>query len=141
MLTREIFNSTLDPFNDVLMSHLTLPVGQISIVNNYIRSDHHRRVVSCCVQAELVIEFTVSWDEFYLVPVIHFRATEVDLLKAVVTLDLHPLTGEPWYSVHPCETQKGMEAFAKSNPIDYLVTWFNVYGGGLLLLQIRRPSE
>lgn len=85
------FNSYIDEFNELLLQNLCLVLSQanseLEIINNYKKELKpinntvtksylltRIRLTSPCFNECLILDFTISYDDFYLAPVLYFRA-------------------------------------------------------------------
>ncbi|ODV78422.1 uncharacterized protein CANTADRAFT_265896 [Suhomyces tanzawaensis NRRL Y-17324] len=152
-ITNVQFEDYLERFNSDLIESLQLvqtstqPWSEFRILSNYTKT-LPRKYFLCSLKligdVDLSITFTVSYDEFYQVPVCNFRVNkyqgeqeqaltnlcEIDCNGHLVKLDSHPIFDTPWFSIHPCETLQVVDEFMgpETGVLEYLKCWFGLYG-------------
>lgn len=141
-ITSHQFNLNINRFHEVLVHHLVSRGQQLQLLNHYVKSvpQLDKKYVFLKLHHETnVVDVLVSYDDLYSVPVCYFNlyeGSDEQLVKSKppesskIAMDSHPLTGEVWSFIHPCETLEGMKAFAveAESELQYLVIWFGVYG-------------
>lgn len=141
----EEFYRCLPTFNGLLIAHLASNAATFAIVNNYVKQKFSYTSLQ---SGENTIDFTVSYSEFYHVPVLHFRVDGgVDILKLppdsrkYCVMDMHPILQQPYVTVHPCETETTMASLGVAGT-EYLCSWFGIYIGLVFPdLQLRVPKN
>lgn len=126
------FNDSIDKFYDYLID--TTP----NVINSYQKAD--------CIFLKLsinqvTIDISIAYHEVYQSPIFYFRVFDpspvislaslnlIALLNDVqLSLDFHHILQEPWWLVHPCETRDYMDQFEIDSTIDYLTSWWSIYG-------------
>lgn len=124
------FNHSLPAFNTLLVEHLHSK-KPLHIENNYVRSTNgvrfsYTRLV-CDGQA---IQFTVSYDQFYQVPVLFFRCNDsVACSNKNCIVEMHPTLQSPYLLLHPCESAALMKDVleGEADGTEYLVVWFGLH--------------
>ncbi|KAI3403985.2 hypothetical protein KGF56_003252 [Candida oxycetoniae] len=96
------------------------------------------RCIDLLVDIQIRIDFTVSYDKFYQVPIYHLRLFINDKLdfdiekvwnilrsndnQRLEKVDLlivdHALLQSPWLQIHPCETLNTLDIFTKGQNIN-----------------------
>ncbi|KAI8091846.1 autophagocytosis associated protein [Thamnidium elegans] len=101
------------------------------------------------------LEYHIVYSTSYQVPVLYFRASYQDATplslqeifqkitpsiyhdQVMITQTEHPLTGTPFWFIHPCDTQKLM-GIVQFEYLDYIKTWLS-FAGPIVRCQI--PKE
>lgn len=149
IIDNSTFNANIEGFNDDIISNLHCSEHIFKITNNYIKSINDKKL--SFVEAEFgddKIQFTISYDDFYMVPVFHFRLFDKQELAKpppgkLATTNPHPLLNlDLWWWIHPCETLHTMNQFKLETPLQYLKLWFATYGISLLFptITLRKYS-
>lgn len=134
------FNASLPSFNTLLLNSLSGP--QLAIENNYVRSQHNQRYSYTRLRSGArTVDFTVCYDAFYMVPVLHFRHNDsVEFEDSRCVVDMHPLLHLPFVLLHPCETRAVMESVGGEG-VEYLVRWFGLHFSGIFPEIQLRPRH
>lgn len=134
----QITNSLLE-FNGILISHLSSK-SPVTFVNNYVKP---RYIFTSLLHNSTTIDFTISYDDFYRVPVLHFRTNGlVNCENKYCTVDMHPILQLPYIMIHPCETALLMETIGPKSPVEYLCSWFGIHFGLIFPdIELRVPLE
>lgn len=163
-LDGERFNKTLPLFNELLILSISDANGVgIEIMGNYVKltaSGHNYSITRLVVGNEgtctntATLALSICYDDFYQVPRLFFRIGDgkgplsiencpsiLGSIKQGIIQDTHTITNEPWYSIHPCETNEFMDVMMGSvDDLTYLKCWFGVYGIGEVFTNISyRP--
>ena len=164
-LTNERFNDILQAFNDlILLSTYDLRGVGVEIVGNYLKFASSgkgytktRLQVGSSGSTMVQVDFSICYDEFYQVPRLFFRVSTEDGLLTMdncpsvlgvrketgIIYDMHIVTNEPWYTIHPCEMYTFMEEMLgpEVDDLSYLKSWFGVYGIGAVFSNVGyRPG-
>lgn len=130
-ITQQAFNEHLDEFQCLVLENIVPTKGlRLLILNSYVRAagvqKHRFLYVRCCLNENTYFDFTVSFDTFFGVPVLHFKAYDVSkghireifdvfdlkfMGPSTYTIETHHLLNNPWFYVHPCETASTMNDF------------------------------
>lgn len=155
ILTNQDFNAAIPHFRGVLFDNLQSSI-KFKIVAADVKQVNEEKYLfgSITIGEGARLEFTVSYDKFYRVPVFSFRVyvdgkLEFDIieldesLKKIANLVLnklvdisiveHHLLLQPWFQIHPCETLETLHTHISSleqenASITYLSCWFGLYG-------------
>lgn len=152
MITNQQFNDNIEEFILIMLANLKLKGTdfEFSVNNNYVNKWNIGKMysfVSVSVK-QLRIDFTISFDDLYGVPLLNMRLYDNDmfltspmaqrtLAVGICPVDLHNhhLLQQPWLQVHPCETLQTIDSHLKNTPIckynlviQYLCCWFGLYG-------------
>lgn len=150
------FNNHIEQFGNILLDRLTSH-NPVDISNTYVKQVHGFKYIYLSLDIwELddtdsngnsisktnTIEMTVSFDPFYLVPVLHFRVDGTVAYSSKYTaIDIHPIFHTPYLVVHACETQNTMGPTGLLG-IEYLTLWFALQMTMVLpQLQLRRDNS
>lgn len=123
LLDFDAYNAALPNFNVLLVNHINVHIN-----NNYVREFHDGKYIFSNVTTdEGDLTFTISYDRFYQVPVLHFVKNGQLKQSGNSVVDIHPIMQTPYQMVHPCETQSIMGEIACPSSIQYLVCWFGIH--------------
>ncbi|RCK57987.1 Ubiquitin-like-conjugating enzyme ATG10 [Candida viswanathii] len=166
MITNQEFNQNLEQFLELVLENLQLDDGkEVHIVNHHVKHlpfDKSYAFASLSFTA-VRLDFTVSYHDYYQVPVINCRMYEngkflpmaqsqsvlTPTTQTPVELQNHHLLDQPWLQIHHCETLLTIDAHLQNAPsakrynhvIEYLCCWFGLYGLPSLFPQFSfRPS-
>lgn len=167
MITNQEFNENIEEFVGLILENLQLidSTVKLSIVNYYIKhlSFEKSYFFICLLLGALRLDLTVSYHDYYQVPVMNCRLYENDkyisdvksqlILKisteTIIELQNHHLLEQPWLQIHPCETQQTIKTHLLNNllntecnhAIEYMCCWFGLYGLPYIFPQFSfRPS-
>lgn len=135
-LTSQQFNEAIGQFKDVLFDNLQCMIRFKAVAASVKQVNEENYLFGCiAVEDEVRLEFTISYDEFYQVPVFCFRIYVNDRLNFdVVELDTslkelshlamnkivdisiidHHLLHQPWFQIHPCEISQSLHTHMSS---------------------------
>ncbi|KAI5966040.1 hypothetical protein CANMA_003286 [Candida margitis] len=137
ILTSQEFNCAIDQFKDFLLDNLQSTV-RFKVVVAEVKQVNEERYMfasSTIGQDDTRLEFTISYDKFYQVPIFSFRfyindkldfnIDELDqslkessnlVLNRLVDLSIidHHLLHQPWFQIHPCETLNTLNTHVQS---------------------------
>lgn len=156
-LSKVEFDNTIEDFTKLLVENLIISRSDIElIIDNFYCKQHENNnysFIHIIFPNEISIQFSISYDVFYSVPILNFRTyindtltfnldniVKKDFLGFNKNVDLqvnaHPILQDLWFSLHPCETHLAMNELLSSSDLlinsqknlIYLCTWFNIYG-------------
>lgn len=152
MITNQEFNDSIEEFISIILENLKLKGTDFgfSVGNHYVNKWATNKMysfISVSVK-RLRIDFTISFDDLYNVPLFNMRLYDNDTFLtspmtqntlavglSAVDLQNHHLFHQPWLQVHPCETLQTIDDHLKNFPvckynlgIQYLCCWFGLYG-------------
>ncbi|EGW31520.1 uncharacterized protein SPAPADRAFT_139973 [Spathaspora passalidarum NRRL Y-27907] len=166
-ITNEQFNNCITAFNEVLVENLIFDKEYtLTIKNNYIKKVNFDKSylftsieMSKKIDSEVIrIDFTVSYHDFYQVPILNIRPYKdgsftalngigLQIAPTVITaLTTHHILQKTWIEVHACETLEALQTLPEiygttvDSVLEYLCCWFGFYGLPAIFPNIRfRP--
>ncbi|RKP29301.1 hypothetical protein METBISCDRAFT_28339 [Metschnikowia bicuspidata] len=134
-MDKDAFEKSLPAFNSILVKNLNVSITQNFVKNSamasyiYVKARLPETANSYRNEEgnEQTLEFTVSYDPFYNVPVFHFRVNMLlEHVSAPCAADIHPILQTPYLCVHLCETATTMDEWKPESPLDYMVKWIGM---------------
>lgn len=167
MITNQEFNDNIEEFVELVLENLQLlnSATELLIRNYYIKHLPFEKIYSF-ISFDLNtvrLNFTISYHDYYQVPVINCRLYENGKFivgvesqtvltistNTSVELENHHLLEQPWLQIHPCETQHTIDEHLRdasqnkkcNHVIEYMCCWFGLYGLPSVFPQFSfRPS-
>lgn len=126
ILTNQEFNAAIGQFKGVLLDNLQSMI-KFKVVAIDVKHVNDENYLFACITFgnNARLEFTISYDNFYQVPIFCFRiyiderlnfdiveigenlreSSKLILNKVVeISITDHHLLNQPWFQIHPCET-------------------------------------
>lgn len=127
-MDKQGFENALPKLNLLLVENLN-----VQIEHNYMRNSSISSFIFLRVQlpdteefSERIIELTIHFDSFYLVPVLYYRQNYFLEASPFCAMEIHPILQTPFYYWHPCETRDTMATIPYNGYVDYLIKWIGI---------------
>ncbi|CUM67928.1 uncharacterized protein PRCAT00005640001 [Priceomyces carsonii] len=156
-LTNELFNEYVEAFQDVILTNCRSSNRMVyfDVIYSYVKRKGNKSYIMTHARLTKTVDinFTICFDDFYSVPVFHFRLKidgvilfSTDLISkanlvlgiknvAGFTLEAHPLFDDTWFLVHPCEALSSIDNLLEpiemqslDSVVSYFVFWYNTFG-------------